>query len=108
MSCLKTVSYTFNVNGDLTVPLEAKKGLRQGDPLSPYLFVICMEYLNRCLNQLKDTKDFRFHPRCRKLNITHVSFADDLLLFSRGDVQSVRCLFAAFNKFSSASGLKLI
>lgn len=106
MSCLKTVSYTFNVNGDLTIPFEAKKGLRQGDPLSPYLFVICMEYLNRCLCLLKDSREFHYHPRCKKLNITHVCFADDLLLFSRGDSQSVRSLFTAFEKFSTASGRK--
>ncbi|XP_024638625.1 uncharacterized protein [Medicago truncatula] len=63
MACLTTASYTFNVNGDLTRPFAAKKGLRQGDPISPYLFVICMEYLNRCLIQLRKNAAFRFHPR---------------------------------------------
>ena len=37
MACLTTASYTFNVNGDLTRPFVAKKGLKQGDPISPYL-----------------------------------------------------------------------
>ena len=106
LECLSTVSYTFNVNGELTEPLKAKRGLRQGDPISPYLFVLCMEYLSRCLNQLQRNPHFKFHPRCKKLNLTHVCFADDLLLFTRGDLSSVRAIYEAFTLFSSASGLK--
>lgn len=44
MVCLSTISYVVNVNGELTKPFEAKKGLRYGDPISPYLFVICMNF----------------------------------------------------------------
>lgn len=72
MVCLTAVSYSINVNGELTVPFEGRRGLRQGDPISPYLFVLCMEYLNRYLMGLKDIQGFRFHPRCKKLNLTHV------------------------------------
>lgn len=45
LKCLSTVLYSFNVNGETIVPFKAKKGLRQGHPISPYLFVICLEYL---------------------------------------------------------------
>lgn len=106
MACLTTVSYTINVNGELTVPCEARKGLRQGDPISPYLFVLCMEYLNRCLLELQSNALFKFHPRCKSVGLTHVCFADDLLLFTRGDVNSVSQLMTPFKKFSAASGLK--
>lgn len=106
MACLSTASYYFNVNGEMTMPIKGKKGLRQGDPISPYLFVLCMEYLNRCLLELKDNKDYKYHPKCKKLNLYHVCFADDLLLFSRGDAQSIRQLFSAFQKFSFVSGLR--
>ncbi|CAK8538444.1 unnamed protein product [Lathyrus sativus] len=47
MTMVSTISYRFNVNGQLTDILEAKMGLRQGDPISPLLFVIVMECLNR-------------------------------------------------------------
>ncbi|XP_021747408.1 uncharacterized protein LOC110713259 [Chenopodium quinoa] len=49
--------------------------------------------------------NFNFHPRCEKLGITHMMFADDLLLFSRADSTSIQLLLQAFQKFSCASGL---
>lgn len=106
MACLSTTSYSFNVNGELTQPFEGKKGLRQGDPISPYLFVLCMEYLNRCLVTLRTNPRFHFYPRCKKLSLVHVCFADDLVLFSKGDINSVRELFYAFNLFATVSGLR--
>ncbi|XP_021728395.1 uncharacterized protein LOC110695474 [Chenopodium quinoa] len=64
-----------------------------------------MEYFSRCLDELRLSPDFNFHPRCEKLNLTHMMFADDLLMFSRADSVSVKLLFQAFSKFSGASGL---
>lgn len=87
------------------MPFEGKKGLRQRS-ISPYLFIVCIEYLNRCMLGLNVRDGFNFHPRCMKLNLTHVCFADDLLRFSIGDINSVSNLFKSFNFFSEASGLK--
>lgn len=70
---------------------------------SPFLFAIGMDYLSRCLQDLALNANFNYHPRCERLAITHLMFADDLLMFSRGDVMSVQLLYAAFLKFSKAS-----
>ena len=64
-----------------------------------------MEYFNRCLLQLRKNASFQFHPRCKRLNLIHVCFADDLLRFSRDDVDFVSQLFEAFSLFGAASGL---
>ncbi|XP_056688098.1 uncharacterized protein [Spinacia oleracea] len=106
MACITTVSYSILINGSPTLPFRARKGLRQGDPMSPFLFALGMEYLTRHLQHLQSLPDFNFHPRCEKLAITHLMFADDLLIFARADPHSVLMLFDAFSKFSKASGLE--
>ena len=47
MACVSSVSYSININGIPSKTFEAAKGLRQGAPISPFLFAICMEYLSR-------------------------------------------------------------
>ncbi|XP_019237994.1 PREDICTED: uncharacterized protein LOC109218120 [Nicotiana attenuata] len=85
MKYLSTVSYSIQINARPTCPFPARKGLRQGDPLSPFLSVLAMDYLSRLLRTLKNQPDFNYHPRCEKLQIIQLGFADDLLLFCRGD-----------------------
>ncbi|XP_019241615.1 PREDICTED: uncharacterized protein LOC109221601 [Nicotiana attenuata] len=106
MECVPTVNYTIMLNGESTPPFDVAKGLRQGDPIFPFLFAIVMEYLSRSLNNLKEVKCFRFHPRCAKLGITHLSYADDLLLFARGDLSSISHIHGCFSHFSQVSGLQ--
>lgn len=73
--------------------------------MCPFLFAIGIEYLSRCLVSHKHNPDFNFHPGCEKLHITHLMFANDLLMFARVDRSSLQLMFDAFNKFSHASGL---
>lgn len=108
MVCVRTVTYSINIKGVPSPDFKAKRGVRQGDPISPYLFTLVMEYLTRMLKRLKDNKGFRFHPRCQRMNIVQLSFADDLLLFSRGDLKSVQIMFDSFQKFSKVSDLMQI
>ena len=74
------------VSRQITQSFDAAKGLRQGDPMSPFLFAIVWNILVDFLR----VKTFKYHPKCSKLDITHLCFADDLLIFSRGDLNSIK------------------
>ncbi|GAU28950.1 hypothetical protein TSUD_59630 [Trifolium subterraneum] len=107
MIAVTSVSYRFNINGNHTTIMKANRGLRQGDPISPLLFVIMMEYLNKCFQKLQKNHNFNFHAKCEKLSLTNLCFADDILLFSRGDAVSVSLMLETFEKFSKSTGLKV-
>lgn len=103
MKCISSTSYALMINGSPTNTFAAKRGLWQGDPLSPLLFVIGMEYLSRSLKRMVGT--FGFHPRCKIIKLTHLCFADDLMLLRKGDVSSVRSICECLKGFSLTSGL---
>lgn len=105
MNCLCTILSSILINGTPTYPFPDSKGFRQGDPLSPYLFVLAMDYLSRLLKTLKNQPDFNYQPRCERLKIIQLGFADDLLLFCRGDEVSIHMLYNCFMEFSRVSGL---
>lgn len=76
--------FTLLINGNTEGFFEAKRGLRQGDPMSPLLFVLCMDYLTRILACIGDLQEFKYFIGCSTLKINHMCFADDLILFCKG------------------------
>jgi hypothetical protein len=81
-------TFFVSVNGSIYSFL-GDGGLRQGDSISPLLFVICLEYLSRSIKVAMTGTEFNYHPKCAPQANTHLAFADDLMLFCRGDNTSV-------------------
>lgn len=105
-ACICSPKFSVSVNGGLEGYFQGKRGLRQGDPLSPYLFVIVMEVLSRLLSNATAHPSFKFHARCQKLKLTHLCFADDLQLFNYGNADSTSIIKKVLNDFAGLSGLK--
>lgn len=83
--CVTNVSYSIKVNGDTSPWFWSSRGLQQGDPLSPYLFIVCKEVLIRKLKLQTHIWGsgigFKIHPRTA--NTPCLMFADDNLLFCK-------------------------
>ncbi|KAG7560295.1 Reverse transcriptase domain [Arabidopsis thaliana x Arabidopsis arenosa] len=105
--CITTASFSVQVNGDLAGYFQSARGLRQGCSLSPYLFVMSMDVLSKMLDRAADAKQFGFHPKCKQLGLTHLSFADDLMILSDGKIRSIEGIVDVFDKFAKRSGLRI-
>jgi len=106
MNCITSVQFTISINGKQGDLFKAKRGLKQGDPLSPLLFVMTMEYLSRLFKRVSTLSGFQFHPQCKKLGIMHLMFADDLVIFYKATSASLKILMDAFQLFTQYTGLK--
>ncbi|GJZ64151.1 retrotransposon protein, putative, ty1-copia subclass [Tanacetum coccineum] len=77
-----------------------------GDPISPYLFTLVMEVLTLMIkHRVRMSDTFRYHNRCEELKLVNVCFADDLFIFTRGDVDSALLIMESLDEFQKCSGL---
>ncbi|KAL9669643.1 hypothetical protein QQ045_007190 [Rhodiola kirilowii] len=108
MSCVKTVSYVVRVNDFVTEEIKPARGIRQGDPLSPFLFLICSEWLNLKVKEyqrrrkLKGVKISKDGPE-----ITHMLFADDSMFFLQATPENASNLKRILEDYEKLSGQKI-
>ena len=103
--CIETVSYRVLINGMATPTFIPQCGLRQGDPLSPYLFLFCMDTLSRMttlaidIRQIKGIKIGKQGP-----TLSHLFFADDALFFFHASEEACRSINTLISRFCNISG----
>ncbi|KAL0416278.1 UNVERIFIED_CONTAM: putative ribonuclease H protein [Sesamum latifolium] len=109
MECISTTAFSVSLNGGLHGFFPGARGLRQGDPMSPYLFVLAMEVMHLLLLQwIEQSDSFRFHWHCEEMKLFNLCFADDLLLFCRAEEHSVILFRDVLHEFAEFSAFMLI
>lgn len=105
---VSTGNYTI-VHGEFDIgPIKPSRGLRQGDPLSPYLFIICSEGLSAMIKQYETNKWLHEIKICRRAPIiSHMLFADDSYLYCKADSNEASRVIELLGSYEKASGQRI-
>ncbi|GAU10125.1 hypothetical protein TSUD_418540, partial [Trifolium subterraneum] len=105
MMCVSSVNYSVLMNSDRVGPISPGRGLQQGDPLSPYLFILVTECLTALIHQAVGRGDLHGVRICRGApEVSHLLFADDCFLFCRANVAEANELMKILHTYEIASG----
>jgi len=103
--CVESVDYSMLVNGTQVGPIIPGRGLRQGDPLSPYLFIICAEGLSSVIRDAETRRVLTGTKVCRQApSVSHLLFADDCFLFFKANEDQAHVMKNILSTYELASG----
>ncbi|XP_071729150.1 uncharacterized protein [Rutidosis leptorrhynchoides] len=107
-ACLKSATISILINGSPTSEFNLKRGVRQGDPLSPFLFIIAAEGLNILTKVAVERGMYKgVEVGKDKVVISHLQYADDTIFFGEWSRRNARNLMYLLECFELASGLKV-
>eukprot|EP00253_Pinus_taeda_P023423 PITA_23423 len=101
---ISSTFFSILINGIPTSTFRPSRGIRQGDPLSPFLFIIMAEGLGRCIKNAILSRNLKGISLHQAPTISHQQFVDDNMIFGHSSVQEARSLNSLLNIFSKASG----
>eukprot|EP00253_Pinus_taeda_P016878 PITA_16878 len=107
-SLISSPSFSILVNGTPSKTFSASRGLRQGDPLSPFLFILAAEGLGRFIKKEREANKIKgLKLWGNNLHLTHQQFVDDIMFFGEPTVKEVKHLRKILDLFAEASGLEI-
>ncbi|XP_074293887.1 uncharacterized protein LOC141621071 [Silene latifolia] len=105
MACVTSVSFSVLINGMPTEEFRPSRGLRQGDPLSPYLFILCAEVLSSLMRRAVEVRSLHgVRVAANAPLISHLLFADDSIFFMRTNMEEAEAVNAILQRYEHASG----
>ncbi|GKV43679.1 hypothetical protein SLEP1_g50940 [Rubroshorea leprosula] len=106
--CLQTASVSVLVNGSPTEEFKMEKGLRQGDPIASFLFLIVAEGLNVLIESAINKELFQGIPvGSGDLNISHLQFANDTAVMGKAELGNIKAVKGILRWFELISSLKI-
>lgn len=106
--CVSTVSFSILLNGSPFGFFQPQGGLCQGDPISPFLFILCAKGLSRLLLRAENHGLFNGVKICRGTpHISHLMFSDDLFIFSKARVEDAVHIKEVLQRYADCSGQRI-
>ncbi|GJW70043.1 RNA-directed DNA polymerase, eukaryota [Tanacetum coccineum] len=106
-SCLRSSRGSILVNGSPTEEFQFFRGLKQGDPLSPFLFILIMESLHISFQRVVDAGLFTGIKINSMVNLSHLFYADDAIFLGQWSELNIDSLVRVLDCFFRASGLRI-
>ena len=108
VECISSVQYRVLLNGQPRGLIIPQRGLRQGDPLSPYLFIMCTEALIVNINKAERVKQLTGMKVARACPaISHLLFADDRLFFCKANTEECQTILRILKEYEAVSGQQI-
>ena len=108
MLCVTSVSYSILVSEEPKGMIYPSRGIRQGDPLSLFLFLLCTEGLHGLISKATCQSEIRGYSLSRNSpRLTHLLFADDSLLFCRATTQECQKVLDILDTYGKCSGQQI-
>ena len=108
MSCVTSTSIAILFNGNKLDSFHPSRGIRQGDPISPYLFLLCMEFLGAYISALHEEKRWDKIKASRNgPSFSHIFYADDLMLFAKANSKNCDAILEVLDNFCNLASQRI-
>ncbi|XP_012853646.1 PREDICTED: uncharacterized protein LOC105973172 [Erythranthe guttata] len=105
---ISNIWYSVSINGDNYGYFKSSRGVRQGDPLSPMLFILAQQILSHNLNKWqRNGTIFPYKVGRGGLSVSHLFYADDMLLFTNGSKRSLHHFMKLLKEYAKSSGQEI-